>query len=145
MSTATLPSIEWSAAQLDELFASSPAGEIPAGRGKGTAVIHPGGRATKPLAAVTRVGFWQGKVFRPTTGDLKNMLSPFSLLGIRAEVYTAASWYDNKPCIVLDYSKSSKLAGRVRDEIREVAPGHYLGVVYLGARRTRVYFFLDFE
>jgi hypothetical protein len=45
---------------------------------------------------------------------------------------------------VLDYSKRSLVARWVRDEIRRVAPGLYLGLVYL--KRTRlIYFTLQFS
>jgi hypothetical protein len=144
MSTIAAAPLELSPAKLDELFASSPAGEIPTGRGRGTAIAFAGGRATKPLAAITRVLLWQGKVFRPESHDLKNLLTPFSVKGIRAEVYSGESWFDGKPCIVLDYSKSSKVAGQIRDEIRQVGPNEYVGIVFRGARRLGVYFFLRF-
>jgi hypothetical protein len=39
---------------------------------------------------------------------------------------------DGRECIVLDYSKSWLVARWIRDEIREVAPGQYLGVVFVG-------------
>ena len=45
-------------------------------------------------------------------------------------------------CIVLDYSKTSRVAGSVRDEIREIAPGLYIGVVY-GERRLPIRFSLS--
>jgi len=54
------------------------------------------------------------------------------------------SWYDGKPCIVLDYSKTSIVAHLVRDEIREIAPGVYLGLVFLG-RLHVLDFALDFN
>ena len=49
---------------------------------------------------------------------------------MRAKVYKEASWFDGKETIVLDYSKTSFVARKVRDEIREVAPGLYLGLVF---------------
>jgi hypothetical protein len=144
MTTITGTPLELSATSLDELFASSPAGEIPTGRGRGTVVVYPGSRATGPIAAVTRVLLWQGKVFRPESKDLKNLLTPFSLRGLRAKVYTTESQYDGKPCIVLDYSTTSRAARRVRDEIRQIGPNEYLGVVFLGPRQLGVYFVLQF-
>jgi len=71
-------------------------------------------------------------------------MTPFSIPSIRAEVYSGESWYDGKPYVVLDYSKSSKIAGRIRDEIRQVAPNEYLSMVFIGARRLGVYFALRF-
>ena len=53
------------------------------------------------------------------------------------------SWFDQKECIVLDYSKTSLLAQWIRDEIREVAPGIYLGMVYWGKKRL-IDFALEF-
>ncbi|MDQ1392687.1 MAG: hypothetical protein QOF30_1664 [Acidimicrobiaceae bacterium] len=144
MSTIAAAPLEMSPAQLDELFGSSPAGEIPAGRSRGTAVMFAGSRAAKPFAAFVRLVLWHGKVFRPATHDLKNLLTPFSLPGIRAEVYSGESWFDGRPCVVLDYSKSSKVAGQIRDEIRQIGPNEYLGMVFRGARRLNVYFFLRF-
>jgi hypothetical protein len=37
---------------------------------------------------------------------------------------------DQKQAIILDYSKTSLLAHWIRDEIRLVVPGLYLGIVY---------------
>jgi hypothetical protein len=144
MTTTAVAPLEMTPAQLDELFASSPAGNIPVGRGRGTAVMFAGRPAAKRFAAFVRLVLWHGKVFRPETHDLKNLLTPFSWQGIRAEVYSGDSWYDGRPCVVLDYSKSSKVAGQIRDEIRQIGPDEYLGMVFRGARRLNVYFFLRF-
>ena len=40
------------------------------------------------------------------------------------------SWFDGRESIVLDYSRTSLIAHWIRDEIREVAPRLYLGIVY---------------
>ncbi len=47
-----------------------------------------------------------------------------------AQVYKAPSWLDQQECIVLDYSKTSLVAHWIRDEIRLIGPGFYLGRVY---------------
>ena len=59
------------------------------------------------------------------------------LNAIVAEVYKAPSWFDNKECIVLDYSKTSLVAEHIRDEIRQIGPGVYLGIVYWDKNRRR--------
>jgi len=46
---------------------------------------------------------------------------------------------DGKETIIIDYSQTSFVAKKIRDEIREVAPGIYLGKVWWG--KTRI---LDF-
>ena len=121
--------------QLDELFKQSEPGEIPNGEGTGTAVVFPGTLFARFLAWLTRVFFWQGKVFNAEAGNLKNRITPFSLRFIKAKVYKAPSWLDEKETIVLDYSKTSLVAHWIRDEIREVAPGLYLGKVWWGRKR----------
>ena len=77
------------------------------------------------------------------THDLKNKISPLGIQAIAADVYTGRSWFDGADCIVLDYSKRSLVAKLVRDEIRRVAPGLYLGLVYWGNTRL-IYFTLQF-
>lgn len=121
--------------QLDELFKQSEPGDIPNGEGAGTAVVFPGTWLARFLAWLTRVFFWQGKVFNAEAGKLKNRVTPFSLRFIKAQVYKAPSRLDEKEAIVLDYSKTSLVAHWIRDEIREVAPGLYLGKVWWGRKR----------
>jgi hypothetical protein len=138
-----LPSMRGS--QLDELFASAEAGEIPVGKGSGQALMATGTFASRPLLAITRLLAWQGKVFDGPSHTLRNLVSPFGFKAITADVYVDASRLDGRPCIVLDYSKTSRVAGFVRDEIRQIAPGLYIGVVYVRSRRAPIRFSLAFD
>jgi hypothetical protein len=116
--------------ELDALFTASEAGPIPAGEANGTAIIAPGTVFSPEIAAFVQYFAWQGKVFDPATGQLKNRIGPFGLNAIIANVYKAPSWLDGKECIVLDYSQTSVVAHWIRDEIRLVQPpGLYLGLV----------------
>ena len=119
-----------SQAQLDDLFRNSPPGDIPDGPAKGTAIIATGTRYTAHIAQVVNHFGWQGKVFNAQKGLLKNRILVFGLEAIVARVYKTPSWLDNKECIVLDYSDTSLVAHYVRDEIRLIGPGFYLGKVY---------------
>lgn len=119
-----------SQAELDTLFSASPAGEIPSGEGEGTAIVAPGTVLEDPAAKLIHLLAWRGKVFDPDKGELRNKILPISAKAIIAQVYRGASWFDGKACIVLDYSKTSLIAHWIRDEIREVAPGIYLGLVF---------------
>lgn len=122
--------------QLDDLFTSSPAGDIPNGEAQGTAIIAPDTRFSEPIAALINTFGWQGKTFDAASGTLKNRITPFGLNAILAEVYKTPSWFDGKECIVLDYSKTSLVAEHIRDEIRQIGPGMYLGIVYWNKTRT---------
>jgi hypothetical protein len=119
-----------SQAELDDLFRASPAGPIPNGSDEGTAIIAPGTKYSMPIAQVINHFGWQGKVFDAEKGLLKNRLLAFGVEAIIAKVYKTPSWLDGKECIVLDYSETSLLAHYVRDEIRLIGPGFYLGKVY---------------
>jgi hypothetical protein len=121
--------------QLDDLFRASPAGDIPDGSANGTAIIAPGTRYSMLIAEVINHFGWQGKVFDAANGFLKNRILAFGVEAIIAKVYPGPSWLDGKQCIVLDYSQTSLVAERVRDEIRLVSPGFYLGKVYWGKDR----------
>jgi hypothetical protein len=125
-----------SQAQLDALFAASPAGDIPNGEAQGRAIIAPGTKYTGAIADFINQFGWQGKVFDAKSGTLKNKIFVVGLHAIIAKVYKGNSWLDGKECIVLDYSETSIVAQHVRDEIRLVGPGLYLGVVYFAKQRT---------
>lgn len=122
--------LEMSQAELDELFRSSPAGDIPLGEGEGTVLLARGETVSDIAAKVAHYVAWQGKVFDPDKGELFNLVSPLGIQAVRAKVYKGASWFDGAECIILDYSQTSLIAHWIRDEIREVAPGLYLGLVY---------------
>ena len=129
--------------ELDDIYRNAEAGEIPRGDTRGTAILA-GSLFSKSVATFARLFAWQGKVFDIFSADgqagvLVNKITPFSLTFIVAKVYRDKSWLDGKETIVIDYSKTSFFAKMIRDEIREVEPGIYLGKVWW--RKTRI---LDF-
>ena len=127
--------LQMSQEQLDDLFKASPPGDIPNGEAEGTAIIAPGTKYSEPIARVVNHFGWQGKVFDAEKGFLKNRILLFGIEAIVAKVYKGPSWLDGKECIVLDYSDTSIVAHRIRDEIRLIGPGLYLGKVYWGRDR----------
>jgi len=130
--------LEMSQMQLDELYQGARAGTVPKGDTRGTAIVG-GSLLANLYARIARLFFWQGKIFDifcpPDRGILVNKITPFSLTFIIAKVYKDASWLDGKETIVIDYSTTSFFAKKVRDEIREIEPGVYLGKVWWGKRR----------
>ena len=129
--------------QLDDIYMASEAGEIPRGEARGTAIVA-GSSHAQTFARFARLFAWQGKVFDMfgpdhQQGILINKITPFSLSFVVAKVYREKSWMDDKDTIVIDYSSTSFFAQKIRDEIREVEPGIYLGKVWWG--KTRI---LDF-
>jgi hypothetical protein len=122
--------------ELDDLFTNSPAGDIPNGEAQGAAIIAPGTTFSPEIASLINIFGWQGKTFDAAHGTLRNRILAFGLNAIVAQVYKTQSWFDGKECIVLDYSQTSMVAQHIRDEIRQIGPGMYLGVVYWDKTRT---------
>lgn len=129
--------------EVDQLFRRGEVGQIPDGDAVGTAIFFPSNPLEPLIERVVQRIAWSGKVVSSRNHDLKNKITPLGIKAIAADVYTGRSWFDGADCIVLDYSKRSFLAKLVRDEIRRVAPGLYLGVVYFGHTRT-IHFTLQF-
>jgi len=129
--------------ELDNIYRCASPGPLPTGDTRGTAIVT-GSILPRTLARVAKLFAWQGKVFdifadNGNSGVLINKITPFSLNFIVAKVYRDKSWLDQQDTIVIDYSNTSFVAKVIRDEIRQVEPGLYLGKVWW--RNTRV---LDF-
>lgn len=125
---------------LDDLYRGiETPGATPAGDTRGTAVVFPGSWVGHLLSGLARLVAWQGKVFNPAQDGLRNKITPLRFRSIRASVYRGESWMDGGEATIIDYSRTSIVARWIRDEVREVSPGLWLGKVFL--RRWHV---LDF-
>ena len=113
--------------ELEQMYRAADAGGIPSGYLAGKAIYCPGSRLGGVRSKVTGA-VWRGKVFDDSGCTLINQWWGFQ--AIRANVYSGPSWLDGKPSIVFDYSSTSLVWVDVRDEVREVAPGLYLGRMY---------------
>jgi hypothetical protein len=122
--------------QLESLYRGVDMGQAPSGVTNGRAIRNPGSRLTVPVSRVVRV-LWQGKVF---TDDGMMVNRVLGLRAVHARVYVGESWLDGRPSVILDYAGTSRLFPDVRDEVREVSPGVWLGVMYTrkpgGAEQT---------
>jgi hypothetical protein len=122
--------------QLDDAFRQGHTGPIPNGDSQGCAIIAPGTKLEGIAGRFVHWLAWRGKVVNAREGYLHNKITVFNIHAVKAAVYEADSWFDGQPAIILDYSKTSFIAQKIRDEIREVAPGLYLGQVFWN--RTRI-------
>ena len=114
-------------AELETLYRQGTAVAVPPGRVRGTALLAPGTRRNRLLARGTRL-VWQGKIFEPDQAAAVNRF--FGMRMIRAQVSEGPSWLDGAPALVLDYSQTSRIYAGNRDEIRQIAPGLFLGLMY---------------
>jgi hypothetical protein len=128
--------------QLECLYHEAKPGAIPHGSTDGKAIVMPGSVVGKAISDIGNA-VWGGKVFDEHSGLLNRILGHHI---IAAEVNRGKSWLDGKPSTIIDYKHTSLAAGWIRDEIREVNPGLYLGVAYArypGGHAPALFFGLD--
>jgi hypothetical protein len=114
-------------AEIEQVYRGGTVVAIPPGQVRGTAILSPGTRRTRVLARGTRV-MWQGKVIGTDGSSAVNRF--FGLKIVRGQLYQGTSWLDGAPTLVLDYSQTSRIYADNRDEIRQIAPGLFLGLMY---------------
>ncbi len=122
--------------ELDNLYKNSPIGEIPNGQSNGKVLFVFQISMWEVFSSLIDSLIWQGKIFYREQGFLLNRLTVLGFHMIEAKVYRGNSQFSEGESIILDYSKSSFIAQKIRDEIREVAPGLYLGQAYWDQTRV---------
>lgn len=135
--------LRMSPAEIEAVYRQGTAVAIPPGRVRGTALMAPGTRRARALSRGARL-VWQGKVIEPDQATAVNRF--FGLKMIRGQLYQGPSWLDGAPALILDYSQTSRLYARNRDEIRQVGPGLFLGLMYdrtTAPPRLSLYFALE--
>jgi hypothetical protein len=127
--------------ELEQLYRHAGPGSIPHGYLHGKAIYCPDRFLAGPRSKATNF-LWRGKVFCGDT--LVNQWR--GVRAIHARVYVGPSSLDGQPAIILDYCGMSHVWRDVRDEIREVCPGVYLGLMYrrdCPAPRFEMFFALE--
>jgi hypothetical protein len=131
-------------AELEQLYRQSPPGKVVEGFARGKPIYAPDSRGAALRSKLTGA-VWRGKIFCAADGTLVNQWLGYK--AIVAQVYYGESWFDGCPSIIMDYSQTSQVWADVRDEIREVAPGLFLGLMYVrqpcGGPKFRMYFVLQ--
>lgn len=127
--------------ELEEIYRLAKPGAAPCGFYRGHVVYRPDDFLSGPRSNFVNFA-WQGKHFGD--GALVNQFRGVRM--IRAEVAPGASWLDGGPAHILDYQHASFLWRDVRDEVREAAPGVYVGAMFLRRcpdPRLKVFFILE--
>ena len=112
--------------QLEHLYRNSGPGCVPSGFTPGRPIYCPD-ECLSGLRSRATGCVWRGKIFADDC-TLVNQWCGFK--AIKARVYDGPSWLDGQPSIIMDYCGTSHVWADVRDEIREVSPGVYLGLMY---------------
>lgn len=135
--------LRMSPGEIESVYRQGTAVAIPPGRVRGTALIAPGTRRARTLSRGARL-VWQGKIIELDQATAVNRF--FGLRMIRGQLYQGPSWLDGAPSLILDYGRTSRIYARNRDEIRQVAPGLFLGLMYdrtTAPPRLSMYFALE--
>lgn len=135
--------IRMSRCQLLDVYRGGAPTPPPVGFVRGYPIFEPGKRFTVLRTHATRL-LWQGKVFNDAGDVMMNRVVGLKM--VHAQVFAAESWFDGGPAMVYDYQCTSKLFADVRDEVREVSPGVFLGLTYQrkpAGPELAVFFVLD--
>ena len=125
-------------AELDRIFTAAPLSAMPQGAFEGTLIVTVPG-LSRVIAFAVRMLVWRGKVFdrvAPDEGTVINRVTPFAVAAVPGVVYVEASRLDGGESLVIDYSKTSLIARHIRDELREVRPGLFMGKVWWRSLRV---------
>lgn len=114
-------------AELQSLYRQGTVVGLPAGRIRGTVLPAPGARRNAAMSVGSRL-IWQGKTVDESGEIAVNRF--FGLPAIKGRLYQGESWLDGTPSLILDYAQTSRVYAKNRDEIRCIAPGLYLGLMY---------------
>ncbi len=110
----------------ETLFRQAALGSVPLGPTRGT-VLYTDGRHPQVKARLQGV-VWKGKTFHGD-GTLTNRWLG-GVQAVSADAHVGTSWLDGQPCLVMQYAPKAAVFGNLRDELREVAPGVWLGHSY---------------
>jgi len=114
--------------ELEQLYLQSSMGAPPTGFNRGKPIYCEDDLLAGVKGCVA--GFvWRGKIFVSCDNIMINQW--LVCKGVKARVYEGPSWCDGKPSLILDYLGMSHLIwAQSRDEIRQIGPGLWLGMMY---------------
>jgi len=116
-----------SACELAALYERSEVGTPFSGRMEGKILKMTDAKFPKLRVAASNFA-WRGKTAEPDGHFVNRWVGGVEKIG--SQYVVGPSWADGKPAIVVEYPRDTKLLWNMRDEVREVAPGLYMGPIY---------------
>jgi hypothetical protein len=128
---------------LDHLFTQGRVASPPVGLGRGRILWLTDVKRPQLQARLSGI-VWKGKYFYPDGRFINQWLG---FRAVAAQVTVGPSWFDGQPCFIMEYPPHAAVFGNARDELREIAPGLFLGRYNdrSPCPKLRGYFALDFR
>lgn len=114
---------ETTSADFETRFRQAELGSSPTGPTRGT-VLHVESRFPRVKARLQGV-VWKGKTFHDDGTFTNRWLG--GVRAVSADTRVEPSWLDGQPCLVMQYPPNAPVFGNIRDELRQIAPGVWLG------------------
>jgi hypothetical protein len=116
-----------SACQLNDLFTRADVGHPLVGCARGKLIYLVDKTLTRAkLQGAAAV--WRGKCACEDGSFVNRWVGGRNAIG--SQYVIGPSWVDGKPAVIIEYPPGTKLFWNMHDELREIAPGLYLGPVY---------------
>jgi hypothetical protein len=116
-----------SGCELEALYTAAEVGRPPVGTGHGR-IVHLSGGACPRLRLRLSNALWKGKEVGADGCFVNRWAGGVRAIGSRYVI--GPSWLDGRPAMLVEYPPGTPLLWNMHDEMREVAPGLYLGPVY---------------
>ncbi len=129
--------------ELEQLYKNADVGTPFVGDARGKLLVstdrHP------RMKVVSSNAIWKGKSAEEDGHFVNRWLG--GVRAIDSQYVVGPSWVDGKPSVILEYAPGTKVFANTHDELREIAPGLYLGPVYdrCPCPKLRGYFALQIE
>lgn len=121
--------VRMSREELEALYCQAPPAPMLDGYYRGKSIRWAGTCLAVPDSKMTGC-LWKGKHFDSCSNSLTNQWC-CGVKNVHAHVCCGDSWLDGKPALIMDYRGVSPVVWRHgRDELREICPGLYLGVMF---------------
>lgn len=127
--------------QLDTNYKTAKAGPIPDGLAVGCVIGN--GKLISPKLSQRLNKLWNGKIFNRAEGTLRNRVLG-DKTAFTAKVFLDESVADGQETIAIEYIGDGFIS-KIRDEIRLIEPGMYLGKMFYKTRNNDHVFVLYFS
>ncbi len=113
--------------QLADLFTRADVGHPITGVARGK-LIYLTDRTLPKIKLKLAASVWRGKCATEDGYFVNRWIG--GRKAIDSHYVVGPSWVDGKPAVIMEYAPGTKLFWNMHDELREIAPGLYLGPVY---------------